>query len=398
MQTYELPASAGADEQACDISVVIPCLNEAETIGTCVAKARAGLEEIGLSGEIVVADNGSTDGSRELATAAGARVVEVPRRGYGAALMAGIADARGRFVVMGDADDTYDFSKLQSFVAALEQGYDLVMGNRFAGGIAEGAMPRLNRLVGNPILSGVGRLLFRSPVGDFHCGLRAFRRDSILALGLRSPGMEFASEMVIKATLANYRITEVPTTLSPGTEGRRPHLRPLRDGWRHLRLLLLYSPRWLFLYPGVALFLAGLGSTIALLPGPLKIGGVRFDVHTLLYAETATILGFQLVVVAFFAKLFGIRQGLLRENARLTRLSGMVSLERGLVLGAALALAGLAGSLYAIVDWGQRSFGALNFDHTMRIAIPSAGLLVIGFQTIVASFFLSFLRLDEDQT
>lgn len=373
----------------------MPCLDERQTIVACIENAKRGLSEAGVNGEIIVADNGSTDGSSELARAAGARVVDVPTRGYGAALMAGIAAARGRYVVMGDADGTYDFGHLKPFVDELEDGSELVVGNRFAGGIAEGAMPRLNRLVGNPVLSGLGRLLFRSPVGDFHCGLRAFRRDAVLALGLRSPGMEFASEMIVKATLGGLRIAEVPTTLSPAFGSRRPHLRPFRDGWRHLRLLLLYSPRWLFLYPGAALLVAGVGLSVALLPGPIRLGGVRLDVHTLLFAETGAVIGFQLVTVALFAKLAGMRQGLLPPNRRLAWFADRLSLERGLAAGAAIALVGLGGAVFAVVEWSERSFGNLDFGHTMRIAIPAMGLLVIGFQTMAASFFLSFLGLDE---
>ena len=395
LTTQERPRRVEVGVDECVVSVVIPCLNEAETIETCVAKARTGLEEVGVPGEVVVADNGSTDGSQELARAAGARVVPAVERGYGAALMAGIEAARGRYVVMADADDTYDLTALRPFVESLQNGHDLVLGNRFAGGIAEGAMPRLNRLIGNPILSGIGRLFFRAPVGDFHCGLRAFRRDAILGLRLSSPGMEYASEMVVKATLAGLRIGEVPTTLVPARTGRRPHLRPWRDGWRHLRLLLLYSPRWLFLYPGIALFLLGLGVTIALLPGAITIGRIRFDVHTMLYAQTGAVLGFQTIIFAVFAKVFGISQGLLPENPRLTKIARRVSLELGLAVGAVLVLAGVVGSVLAVFRWGQSSFGHLNYESTLRIAIPSVGLFVIGFQTIVASFFLSFLGLTR---
>lgn len=377
------------------VSVVMPCLNEAETVGQCIANAWKGLGQAGAAGEIVVADNGSTDGSQAIALEAGARVVDVERRGYGSALRGGIAAARGEFVIMGDADATYDFGRIEPFIRALERGDDLVMGNRFAGGIAKGAMPPLNRRLGNPVLSALGRLLFRSPIHDFHCGLRAFRRSRILELELTSPGMEYASEMVIKASLAGFRITEVPTTLSSGLAGRRPHLRPWRDGWRHLRLLLLYSPRWLFLYPGLLLGGLGLAATVALLPGPLDIGSVRFDVDTLLFAVAAVLLGYQLVVFAAFARIFGMTQGFLPEDPQLRRLLRYVRLEVGLGAGAVLVAGGTAGAAYTLVEWSSRSFGALDYSHVMRVAIPAAGLLVLGAQTVVTSFFLSFIGLRD---
>lgn len=383
------------DTQAPRVSVVIPCLNEAETLQRVVEKAWAGLAAASVAGEVVVADNGSTDGSQEIALGAGARLVRVAQRGYGSALIEGIKAARGEYVVMGDADDTYDFSRIEPFISALDEGNDLVMGNRFAGGIERGAMPMLNRVLGNPVLSGVGRLFFRSPVRDFHCGLRAFRRDAILRLGLATPGMEYASEMVIKASLAGLSITEVPTTLAPAPGEREPHLRPWRDGWRHLRLLLLYSPRWLFLYPGLALGGLGLAAAIALLPGPITVGRFRFDVDTLLYAVALTLIGYQLVVLAVFARIFGMTQGFLPEDPTLRRVLRLVRLEVGLAAGAALLAGGLAGSVYAVATWGHESFGKLNYAHELRIVVPSVGLLVLGAQTIVLSFFLSFLGLRD---
>ena len=267
------------DADAVELSVVMPCLNERATVGICVKKALEAMERHGIRGEVIVADNGSTDGSREIASALGARVVPIETRGYGSALRGGIAAARGRFVLMGDADDSYDFGQLGAFVGKLREGYDLVMGNRFQGGILPGAMPPLHRYLGNPVLTGIGRLFFKSPVGDFHCGLRAFRKDAIEGLGLRTLGMEFASEMVVKATAFGLRVTEIPTTLSPDGRDRAPHLRTWRDGWRHLRFLLLYSPRWLFLYPGLALFVLGSVVSALLLPGPRMIGRVGFDVR-----------------------------------------------------------------------------------------------------------------------
>src|SRR6266705_273771 len=292
-----------------ELTILMPCLNEAATVGSCIAKARGFLERAGIAGEVLVADNGSDDGSRALAEAAGARVVEVAERGYGAALAGGITAARGRYVIIGDADDSYDFARLEGFVARLREGYPLVMGNRFHGGIGKGAMPLLHRYLGNPVLSFVGRLLFRAPVGDFHCGLRGFDRDAVRALDLRTRGMEFASELVVKAALAGWRIAEVPTTLQPDGRGRPPHLRSWRDGWRHLRFLLLFSPRWLFLYPGLTLFIVGSTLSTALYFSTLRIGGAGLDIHTLLVAGFLSLLGYQLVLFAVFTKIFAIREG-----------------------------------------------------------------------------------------
>jgi hypothetical protein len=377
------------------VSVVIPCLNEAETIGFCVERAFAGIVATGLPGEVVVADNGSTDGSDRIAEELGARVVHVREPGYGAALSGGIDAARGRYVVMGDGDATYDFGRIDDFVRKLEDGDDLVMGNRFAGGIERGAMPLLNRRVGNPVLTAVGRRLFRSPVSDFHCGLRAFRREAIAGLGLTAPGMEYASEMVIKASLGGLRVSEVPTTLAVGPTGREPHLRPWRDGWRHLRLLLLFSPRWLFFYPGLALSVVGAGVMIALLPGPLDIGGLRFDVDTLLFAGGAVILGFQAVVFAVFARIYGMTQGFLPEDPQLRGLFRFVTLEVGVAVGVVLLAGGIAGSAYALAYWGDHSFGSLDYTVALRVVVPSVVLIVVGAQTIFSSFFLSFLGLRD---
>src|SRR5207247_5392649 len=303
----ESPASiASGLDQRVELSIVMPCLNEAATVGDCVKQAREALAKYAINGEVIVADNGSTDGSRELAAAAGARVVPVPMRGYGSALLTGIASARGEFVVMGDADGSYNFMAIDVFLARLREGYDLVMGNRFKGGVAEGAMPFLHRYLGNPVLSFLGRLFFSSEVGDFHSGLRGFRRSPILALDLRTTGMEFASEMVVKASVEGLRIAEMPVKLSPDKRDRPPHLRTWRDGWRHLRFLLLYSPRWLFLYPGLLLMLAGALVAGWLLPRPRSIDGVTFDVQTLLYAGAAIVIGFQAVLFAIFTKVFAI--------------------------------------------------------------------------------------------
>ncbi len=383
-----LAASVPASETAfLEVSIVMPCLNEAETLGICIEKAQSYLTQNNISGEIVVADNGSTDGSIEIAKQMNARVIRVKKKGYGSALMTGIAAARGKYVIMGDSDDSYDFINLTPFIEKLRQGYDLVMGNRFQGGIGPGAMPPLHRYLGNPVLTAIGRLLFWSPCGDFHCGLRAFNRNAIAKLNLRTTGMEFASEMVVKATLHKLRITEVPTTLSPDGRSRPPHLRSWRDGWRHLRFLLLYSPRWLFLYPGMLLMLLGLISTFWFLPTP--------RVHTLLYSSAAIIIGFQTVTFAVFTKAFAISEGLIPEDTRLKRVFRYINLEVGLIIGATLWLIGMAGSIYAFNTWKANLFGELDTENTMRIVIPSVTSLALGFQIIFSSFFLSVLGLKR---
>jgi glycosyltransferase involved in cell wall biosynthesis len=381
--------------ESLELSVVMPCLDEAATVGVCVQKAMQALEHHGIRGEVIVADNGSTDGSRELARACGARVVPIERRGYGSALQGGIAAARGRYVLMGDADDTYDFSQLGEFVAKLREGFDLVMGNRFRGAILPGAMPPLHRYLGNPVLSGLGRLFFKSPVGDFHCGLRAFRKEAIEQLGLRTLGMEFASEMVVKASAFGLRVTEIPTTLAPDRRERPPHLRTWRDGWRHLRFLLLYSPRWLFLYPGAGLLALGLALSLWLLPGPRRVGGVELGVHTLLFAAMAILIGFQSVVFAAFTKVFAISEGLLPEDPRLTRVFRYVTLEVGLVVGLLLVLGGTGAWVLGLEYWRSRHFGPLEPEQTLRLVIPGVVCFTLGFQTILSSFFLSVLGMSR---
>ena len=396
-----LAAPAGAFDTApaaaIELTILMPCLNEAETLAVCVQKARQFLERHEIIGEVLIADNGSTDGSQAIAVANGARVVAVPEKGYGAALLGGIAVARGRYLIMGDADDSYDFTDLMPFVEQLRAGYDLVMGNRFRGGIKPGAMKPLHRYLGNPVLTGIGRLLFNSPCGDFHCGLRGFSNIGVERMALRTTGMEFASEMVVKATLLHLRITEVPTTLSPDGRSRPPHLRSWRDGWRHLRFLLMYSPRWLFLYPGAALMAGGLALVLALVRGPLHIGTVTFDVHTLLYAAVAVALGYQSVTFAVFTKVFTITEGLLPEDARLTRLFRYVTLETGLIAGALLTVFGIAGSTWALSLWSHAGFGAQEPRHLLRLVIPSVFAVLLGAQTISASFFLSVLGLRRKQ-
>jgi len=374
-----------------ELTILMPCLNEAATVGACVTKARGFLQGSGIAGEVLVADNGSSDGSRELAAQAGARIVEVARRGYGAALAAGIAAARGRYVIMADADDSYDFGRLEGLVEKLRQGHPLVMGNRFRGGIRPGAMPPLHRYLGNPVLSFIGRLFFGARVGDFHCGLRGFDRAAVGGLDLRTPGMEFASELVVKAALAGWDIAEVPVVLHPDGRGRPPHLRSWRDGWRHLRFLLLFSPRWLFLYPGLVLLALGAGMTAALYFTPLYIGRAGLDIHSMLYSSAGALLGLQLCLFALFARVSARNAGLLPARPALDRLLRALTLERGLLGGLAIAAAGLAWSALAFWQWREAGFGALDPRVVMRDTIPATALMVGGMEIMLASFLLSLL-------
>jgi glycosyltransferase involved in cell wall biosynthesis len=378
-----------------ELTILMPCLNEAATVGNCIAKARAFLERAGIDGEVLVADNGSSDGSRALAERAGARVVEVAERGYGAALAGGIAAARGRYIIMGDADDSYDFARLDGFVAKLREGFPLVMGNRFRGGIRKGAMPFLHRYLGNPVLSFFGRLLFRARVGDFHCGLRGFDREAVHTLRLSTTGMEFASELIVKAALAGWRIAEVPTTLSPDGRGRLPHLRTWRDGWRHLRFLLLFSPRWLFLYPGLALLALGIALMSALYFAPLHFLGVGLDIHSMLYASAAALLGLQLCLFGLFARVAAQSAGLLPRQPALEKLLAGLTLERGLLAGLCMALVGVLWSAAAVWQWRAAGFGALDPRVVMRDTIPATALMVGGMEFVLASFLLSVLRMRE---
>jgi hypothetical protein len=371
----------------------MPCLNEAETVETCVRKTIDFFAEHGIDGEVIIADNGSTDGSQQLARDAGARVVAVTDKGYGNALMGGIRAARGRYVAMGDADDSYDFATLMPFIEELRDGADLVMGNRFKGGIAPGAMPPLHRYLGNPVLSFVGRLFFGSKIGDFHCGLRAFRKESIIRLGLQTGGMEFASEMVVKATLAKYDIREVPTTLSPDGRTRAPHLSTWRDGWRHLRFLMLYSPRWLFLIPGLLLMTLGLIGGVALSTGPVSFGEIAFDVDTLVGASAVLVIGFQAVLFALLTKVYAMEEGFLPHDKRVQKIIDWWSLERGLVIGGLLALAGLIGLVASLLHWKVNNFGELDPRHSLRLVVPSATGLIMSFQVVFASLFVSILAI-----
>ncbi len=375
----------------CELSIVMPCLDEAETLAVCIAAAQGFLARHGIAGEVIIADNGSTDGSREIAAAAGARVVPVVQRGYGAALQAGIGAARGRYVAMGDADDSYDFSALMPFVERLRGGAQLVMGNRFQGGIAPGAMPPLHRWLGNPVLSFAGRLFYGAPVGDFHCGLRAFDKAAIVSLGLRTTGMEFASEMVVKAQLAGLRMAEVPAALRRDGRSRAPHLRSWSDGWRHLKFLLTYAPKWLFFLPGA--LLAGLGfvGLAALLPGAVTIGRVTFGVHTLLFSAAGVIIGAQLMGFAVIARLFGVREGLWPPSARTDAMRRWLAIDRTCIAGAVLLAAGVLLAVAAVAGWAGRDYGDLDVDQLMRLAIPSVLLCALGVQALVTGFFAALL-------
>jgi len=379
-------------QEQCNLSIVMPCLNEAETLETCITKAKGFLQKSGMRGEIIIADNGSTDGSLRLAEKAKVSIVHVAQKGYGSALLGGIEAARGEFVIMGDADDSYDFSDLGGFVEALESGYDLVMGNRFKGGIRPGAMPFLHRYLGNPVLSWLARLFFKSNIGDFHCGLRGLRRDAILALNLQTTGMEFASEMIVKATMRGLKIKEVPTILYPDGRTRPPHLRTWSDGWRHLRFLLLYSPRWLFFYPGLALTVLGILISAFLLPGPRRVGNVTLDINTLMYASLLTIVGVQAVLFSLFTTVFGVNAGLLPRDPLTEQFVQRIGLEKGILLSLGMILLGFASSIGALVYWSQNLFGEIDPTFSMRLVIPGAVLFTLGFQALFASFFLSILN------
>jgi glycosyltransferase involved in cell wall biosynthesis len=377
---------------AIELTIVMPCLNEAETLAVCIEKAQRFLRDNSVVGEVLIADNGSTDGSQDIANGLGARVVAVTARGYGAALIGGIAAAKGKFVAMGDADDSYDFLSLMPFLVKLRAGADLVMGNRFTGGIGPGAMPPLHRYLGNPVLSFLGRLFYNIKIGDFHCGLRAFSRQAILGLNLNTPGMEFASEMVVKASLQGLRIEDVPTKLVKDGRSRPPHLRSWRDGWRHLKFLLIFAPNWLFMVPGMMLIALGLIGLGLLLPGDAKLGQITLGVHSLLYSAAFVLMGAQIVSFAYLAQLFGMREGFWPQSPRMKLFSGWFSVETGSLLGLGLLICGAITAFLAVGQWAGANYGAMKVESLMRLAIPSFLLANLGLQCVFTSFFAGLLN------
>ncbi|MCI9530618.1 MAG: glycosyltransferase family 2 protein [Lachnospiraceae bacterium] len=378
-----------------ELTILMPCLNEAETLAACIRKAKTYLQESGVHGEVVVADNGSTDGSQKIAEAEGARVVHVPEKGYGAALIGGCNGALGRYVIMGDADDSYDFLHLAPFVEKLREGYDLVMGNRFKGGIEPGAMPPLHRYLGNPVLSFIARLFFPCKIGDYHCGLRGYNREAILKLGLVTTGMEYASEMVVKATLNHLRIAEVPTTLKKDGRSHAPHLRSWSDGWRHLKFLLMHSPNWLFMYPGLILFFLGLAFTVILCFGSIKIGPVGLGVHTMMYAAAALMVGANLVMFSLFVRSYASVTGFIPTEGKLDRWLDGTSTERGVVIGLIMCLLGVGATIVAFCLWGKAGFGGLSPESMMRITIPAMLFIVVGIEMVFGSFFIGILHIKH---
>ncbi|WP_233872275.1 glycosyltransferase family 2 protein [Paraburkholderia adhaesiva] len=379
-----------------ELTILMPCLNEIETLATCIEKAKAFLMRNGIDGEVLIADNGSEDGSVDLAHAHGARVVHVPRRGYGAALLHGIKAAQGKFVIMGDSDDSYDFSELDAFIERLRDGVDLVMGNRFRGGIAEGAMPPLHRYLGNPVLSFIGRLFFSIPVRDFHCGLRGLNRDRFVALGLTTTGMEFASEMIVRAALSGYTIDEVPTTLSKDGRSRPPHLRTWHDGWRHLRFLLIFSPRWLFFYPGLIFLAFGSLVTLAALPGPIEVApGVSLDVHSVVAGCMTMLIGTQCMSFAIVARRYAAFRGFLSNTYTFKRFTTAFTLERALFLAGVLILGGVIGVGFCLLSWARVNLGALPYGSLIRTLVTSGAAIAIGLQIAFTAFLSEVLEIES---
>ncbi len=378
-----------------ELTVVMPCLNEAETLAVCIKKAQAFFEREGVAGEVVIADNGSTDGSQEIAKSLKARVVNVTDKGYGNALIGGITAAEGKYVMMGDADDSYDFSNMMPYLEKLREGYDLVMGNRFKGGIKKGAMPFLHKYLGNPVLSFIGRLFFNSKIGDFHCGLRGFSKEAFYKMDLKTTGMEFASEMIVKASLYDLKITEVPTILSPDGRTRPPHLNTWSDGWRHLRFLLLYSPKWLFFIPGMLLMLFGGITSGILIYNPVTISNITFDVHTLLFTSGCLLIGFQFILFYGLTKVFTVENGLLPKSKHYDRQFKFINLERGLIVGALFVIVGIVLSVLAYSYWQELSFGDITNSNTLRMVIPAVTSMLLGVQIILFSLFFSILGLKN---
>ena len=374
-----------------ELTILMPCLNEALTLATCINKAKTFLETNNIDGEILIADNGSTDGSQDIAKELGARVVNIQEKGYGAALIGGCNNALGKYVIMGDSDDSYDFSNLMPFVEKLREGYDLVMGNRFKGGIEKGAMPPLHRYLGNPVLSFIGRVLYHSNIKDFHCGLRGYNKNSIQKLNLHTTGMEYASEMVVQATLHKLKICEVPTTLKKDGRDRPPHLRSWSDGWRHLTFLLMHAPQWLFLYPGLILWTLGLVFSSIIIISPIVIGDVKFSINSLLYGATANIIGFQMILFYVLTKKYATKTRFIpTTNEKLSKLT----MNKGIFIGAILFVLGIVGSIVAVVLWSKTGFGELVPEDMFRLTIPTLILMVNGIQLMFSSFFLGILDIE----
>jgi len=378
-----------------ELTIVMPCLNEAETLAVCIKKAQEFFKRENIDGEVIIADNGSTDGSQQIAQNLNATVVNVSQKGYGSALRGGIEAANGKFIIMGDADDSYDFTNLMPYVLKLREGNDLVMGNRYKGGIKKGAMPFLHKYLGNPVLSFIGRLFFKSNIGDFHCGLRGFSKEAYYRMELKTTGMEFASEMIVKASLKNLKIAEVPTILSKDGRSRPPHLNTWRDGWRHLRFLVLYSPNWLFLLPGLLLMVFGLITSAFLITGPVTIGTINFDVHTLLFTSGFVLIGFQFILFYGLTKVFTVENELLPKSRKYDRLFKFLNLEKGLIVGLLFVVFGIALSLSAYSDWQAVSFGNINNTSVFRTVIPAVTLMLLGIQIILFSLFFSILGLKK---
>ncbi len=376
-----------------ELTILMPCLNEAETIAICIKRAQKLLDDFNIDGEILISDNGSTDGSQDIATALGARVIHCLARGYGAALQHGIENAKGKYVLMADSDDSYHFDEAFNMIQKLREGHEICMGTRLKGRIMPGAMPFLNRYLGNPVLTAVGRVFFKAGVSDFHCGMRAFERAKILALGLVTTGMEWASEMIIKSKLAGLKMTEVPVTLHKDGRSRPPHLRRWRDGWRHLRFMLLHSPFWLFILPGIFMSLIGMVGLLILMQGPLTIGKVGFDVHSLIVMGFLLILGIQTIFAGFFAKIYAHNSGILPYDDRLFDMVSRFSLEKLLLLSIAIGTLGMAGFTISVYGWYKIGFGELNYQITIRQLVPSLCLISISIQGIFNSFMLSTLMM-----
>ncbi len=380
-----------------EFSIVMPCLNESETLAICIKKANEFFITNAINGEVIIADNGSSDGSQEIALNHGAKVISIANKGYGNALKGGFKNASGKYIIMGDADDSYDFSNLSLFVEKLRDDADLVIGNRFKGGIRKGAMPFLHKYIGNPVLSFLGRLFFKSSIGDFHCGLRGFSKEAYLKMNLATSGMEFASEMIVKSHLLNLKIVEVPTILYKDGRSRKPHLNTWSDGWRHLRFLLLYSPKWLFLFPGIIMMVFGFLISTVLIISPVHIFQVTFDVHTLLYSTSTLLVGFQFVVFYGFTKVFAVTQNLLPKSNRYNSLFKYINLEKGLILGFTTTLIGLGLSIYGFSLWSKNNFGVLEVQTTLRLIIPAVTTIIMGVQIVLFSFFFSILGLKDEK-